>query len=145
LALEIEPGSIEHLSQVISHVVAPAFLLGAVASFISILVGRENGVIERLREINDLPDQGHVKSALKSDMPRLRQRAALLHRAIFLAISSGIVAAILIVVAFGAALLSFTHAWASAILFIVSLGLLSASLVVFGMEVRIGLNEYDHL
>jgi hypothetical protein len=143
--MEIEPGSIEHLSQVISHVVAPAFLLGAVASFISILVGRMNGVIERLREINDLPDQGHAKSVLKSDMPRLRRRAALLHRALILAISSGIVAAILIVVAFVAALLSFTHAWASAILFIISLGLLSASLVVFGMEVRIGLNEYDHL
>ncbi len=50
----VEPGSVEHLSQIISHVVAPAFLLGAVASFISILVYRMTAAIERAREIGNL-------------------------------------------------------------------------------------------
>jgi hypothetical protein len=144
LELDIEPGSIQHLTQVISHVVAPAFLLGAVASFISILVARMNGVIDRIRSINDIPEEGHTKSGLKTDLPRLKRRAALLHRAMYLSISSGIVAALLIIMAFGAALMSFNHAWASAILFMISLGLLCASLVVFALEVKIGLNEHDH-
>lgn len=141
----MEPGSIDHLSQIISHVVAPAFLLGAVASFISILVVRMDRVMDRIRSINDIPDGDHPRSALKTDLPRLRQRATLLHRAIYLAIGSGVAAAVLIILAFGFALMSVTHVWSSAILFIASLGLLCASLVAFGMEVKIGLNEYDHL
>ena len=44
--MSIDPGSVEHLSEVISHVVAPAFLLGAVASFASILMTRMNSVLE---------------------------------------------------------------------------------------------------
>src|SRR5262249_47450046 len=88
----MDPVSIVQLSQVISHVVAPAFVLGAVASFISILVARMNGILDRIRSLNELPGEGHAKSALKADIPRLKQRAALLHRAIILAIGSGVVA-----------------------------------------------------
>ena len=69
--------SLGQLSQIISQVVAPAFLLGAVAGFVSILASRMNGIIERMRFINDLPD-GHSKSRLKEDLPRLRHRVLLL-------------------------------------------------------------------
>jgi hypothetical protein len=141
--MPIEPGSIDHLAQVISHVVAPAFLLGAVASFTSILISRLNVVIERLRDLNSVPSDGHVKSKLKADIPRLKRRAALLRRALLLSVASGIVSAILIIIAFGAALISMSHVWGAAMLFMISLGLLCASLVVFGIELRIGLNEYD--
>src|SRR5262249_52548828 len=111
---------------------------------ISILVARMNGILDRIRSLNELPGEGHAKSALKADIPRLKQRAALLHRAIILAIGSGVVAAFLIIVAFASVLLGFTHVYGAAILFMASLGLLCASLVVFGMEAWIGLNEYDH-
>jgi hypothetical protein len=87
--MAFEPGSISQLSQVIEHVVAPAFLIGAVAGFISILMSRMERVIERLRFLNDLPAEGHGKSSLKADIPRLRRRAALLQRSLFLAIASG--------------------------------------------------------
>jgi hypothetical protein len=140
----IEPGTIDHLSQVISHVVAPAFLLGAVASFISILTSQMNTVLDRIRALNEVPDEGHTKTNLKVDLPRQRRRVELINRAIFLSIGSGIVAALLIIVAFGSALLAVTHAYVSTVLFMVSLSLLCSSLVVFGMEVRIGLTEYDH-
>ena len=45
----MQPGAtdLSHLSQVIAHALAPAFLLGAVAGFASILVGRTNGIIDR--------------------------------------------------------------------------------------------------
>jgi hypothetical protein len=47
-----ELGTVEHLSQVISHVVAPAFLLGAVASFISLLFTRMTNILDRVRSLN---------------------------------------------------------------------------------------------
>ncbi len=87
--MSIDPGSVEHLSEVISHVVAPAFLLGAVASFVSVLMTRMTGVLERLRQLNDLPDSGHAKSPIKSDIPRLKRRLILLNRSFVLAIASG--------------------------------------------------------
>ena len=48
--MSVDPGSIEHLTEIIGHVVAPAFLLGAVASFVSILVGRSQDLQHRIRE-----------------------------------------------------------------------------------------------
>src|SRR4051794_33373401 len=115
--MEIEPGSIGHLAHIISPIVAPASVLRAVGRFVSILISRLNGVIERLRDLNSGPQEGDVKSKLKADIRRLKRRAALLRRALLLSIASGIAAAILIIMAFGAALVSITHVYGAAILF----------------------------
>lgn len=56
--MTIEPGSVEHLSQLISHVLAPAFLLGAVGSFISLLHDRLLAVVARVRELSTSGDAG---------------------------------------------------------------------------------------
>ena len=141
--MDFVPGSIDQLSQIISQVVAPAFLLGAVASFVSILASRMSGVIERMRFINDLPPEGHAKSRLKQDLPRLRRRVGLLQKALLYAIASGVVGATMIVVAFAAALLHRDHVWGTALLFSVSMVLLCISLVLLAFEVSIGLNEFD--
>lgn len=45
------------LSHVISEATAPAFLLGAVAAFVSILLGRLTAVIDRIRQLNDIDDE----------------------------------------------------------------------------------------
>jgi hypothetical protein len=132
------PGSIEHFSDVVSHVVAPAFLLGAVASFISIQIARMDKVVERIRSIH-----GTGQTSLSEDLPRLRLRLRLLHQSLILSIASGIAAGVLIVSAFVAVLLSFQHIWLFSSLFVLSLTLLCCSLVIFAWEVRIGLNEYD--
>jgi hypothetical protein len=137
--------SIEQLSQIISQVVAPAFLLGAVAGFVSILASRMNGVIERMRYINDLPPDGHSKSRLKQDLPRLRRRVLLLQRSLLFSIGSGVAGALLIIVAFGAALLHREHMWGTALLFSISMLLLCVALVLLAAEVRIGLNEFDQM
>jgi hypothetical protein len=44
------------LSQVISQATGPAFILGAVAGFVSILMGRMNVVVDRIRHLNDISD-----------------------------------------------------------------------------------------
>jgi hypothetical protein len=131
-------GSIEHFSDVVSHVVAPAFLLGAVASFISIQIARMDKVVDRIRNINGT---GH--KTLNDDLPRLRRRIQLLHQSLILSVSSGIAAGVLIVTAFVAVLFSFQHVWLFSSLFVLSLTLLCCSLVLFALEVKIGLNEYD--
>ena len=141
--MDIVPGSIDQFSQIINQVIGPAFLLGAVAGFIAILIDRMTSVTERVRFINDLPDDGHAKSHLKADQPRLKRRLRLLQRSLLLAIASGAVGALLIIVAFGAALLQRSHVWGTALLFSISMLLLCASLVVLAFEVVIGLSEYD--
>jgi hypothetical protein len=45
-----------HLSQVISDATAPAFLLGAVAGFVAILIGRMNSIIDRVRSLSMIAD-----------------------------------------------------------------------------------------
>lgn len=44
-SMQLDVTDLDHLSQVISHALAPAFLLGAVAGFVAILVGRMNAII----------------------------------------------------------------------------------------------------
>jgi len=142
--MTIEPGSIDHLSQVISQVVAPSFLLGAVASFISILFTRMTAVIDRIRSLNSVPERGHDRTRLRADLPRLRRRAKLLNRAILVTIASGAATTILIIFAFASALAGFQHVWLAAILFIISLSLLCVSLALFAADVVIALNDFDH-
>ena len=51
---------------------------------------------------------------------------------------------LLVIVAFASALLQFQHERGVAILFIVSVGAFTVSLVDFAREVRIALSEFDH-
>ena len=88
------------LSQVMSQSTAPAFVLGAVAAFIAILLNRMTGVIDRIRNLNDIADDDTTRAHLKSDIPRLRQRAVLLNSAVHLALVSGMCTALLLVVEF---------------------------------------------
>jgi hypothetical protein len=69
------------LSQVMVQATAPAFILGAVAGFVSILLGRMTSVIDRIRSLNEIADGDTARVHLKSDIPRLRKRAKLLNSA----------------------------------------------------------------
>ena len=132
------------LSHVICEATAPAFVLVAVAGFVSILVGRLTSVIERIRHLNDIADDEDSRAHLKSDLPRLRRRANLLNNAARLALASGVCTALLLAVGFGSALLRLQHVYGAAVLFFVAVILLGASLFRFGQEVGIGLTEADH-
>src|ERR1700749_2467256 len=103
-ALSVVP-SLNQLSAIIGSVAAPAFLLGAVAAFISILVSRQNRVIDRLQVLNKISVSDKERSYLKEDIPRLRRRAELLNRSVLYATLSAIVTALLVIVAFVSAML----------------------------------------
>jgi Protein of unknown function (DUF2721) len=136
--------SLHQLSEIIGSVAAPAFLLGAVAAFISILISRMNRIIDRSQFLHRIPDKDEM-SFLKADIARLKLRAGLLNRAILHATMTAIVTALLVIVAFVSAMLHFTHEYGVAILFILALSFFLLSLLDLARETRIGLHEFDYL
>jgi hypothetical protein len=128
-------GSIDHISQVISQVVAPSFLLAAVTALISMLFTRMDVTLNRVRELNAIADTDLARAALKQTIPRLRRRVTLMHRSILLAIFSGIATTLLIITAFAVAILGFQHVWGTAALFMVALTFFCSSLVHLAMAV----------
>jgi Protein of unknown function (DUF2721) len=133
--------TMDQLQVVISQAAAPAFILGAVASFLSVLLSHMNRVIDRYRLISDLDDP--QKAPLKANLPHLQRRAAILHRAIYWAVGSGIVTCLLMIVAFASAYFGFRHEPGAAVLFMISLGLFTASLISFAREVGIALKHSE--
>jgi hypothetical protein len=136
--------SVSQLSHVISQAAAPAFLLGALAAFIALLINRLNRIIDRTVVLNGIPDDDTARSRLKADLPRLMRRAAMINRAIFWAVAASIAVAILIIVAFLTAFFQLQHERGVAIFFMISLGAFTVSLIDFAREIRIALSEYDH-
>ncbi len=139
-----ETPTVSQLSQVISQAAAPAFLLGAVAAFIAVLISRLNRIIDRTILLNGIPDDDTVKSRLKADLPRLMRRAAMMNRALFWAVISSISVTLLVIVAFASAFFEIQHERGVAVLFMISLGAFTISLIDFAREVRIALSEFDH-
>jgi hypothetical protein len=141
--LSIAPNAAQ-LSQVIAQATAPAFMLGAVAGFVSILVGRMNAVVDRVRYLNEIADDDGARSHLKADIQRLRRRLRLLSSATRLALACGVCTSLLLCVGFGSALLRLQHVYGEGILFFVAVALIGTSLFKFGQEVAIGISEADH-
>jgi hypothetical protein len=135
---------VDQLAQIMSHATAPAFILGAVAGFISILIARMEIIIGRIRSLNEIADDDAARAQLKSDIPRLKRRAKLLNNAIRLVLGSGICTSLLLVVAFVSAFFRLRHEYGVGLLFVIAVVLLGASLFRFTQELRIGLSEADH-
>ncbi len=140
----METPSITQLSQIIAQITAPAFLLGAVAAFVSVLIGRMNRIVDRTQALNAIADDDTSRVRLKSDLPRLKCRAALLNQAILFSTVSAIVTSLLVIVAFATALFNAQHEYGVAVLFVVALGFFTLSLINLAREIRIALDELDH-
>jgi hypothetical protein len=136
--------TVNQLSQVISQASAPAFMLGAFAAFIAILVSRLNTIINRSIALNAISSEDAAKQKLKRDIPRLIRRAAMMNRAIFWAVIGSIATTVMVIVAFACAFFKVEHERGVAGLFMVALGAFAVSLFDFAREVRIALNETDH-
>jgi sterol desaturase/sphingolipid hydroxylase (fatty acid hydroxylase superfamily) len=129
---------IDHLGLVISHATAPAFMLGAVAAFLSILIQRMERLSDRIRALRaDNSSGANPKEALLQTLDR---RVLLLGRAIYFGVLSALVTSALLIAAFASALLGIGHGTIVAILFVVALGLLMTCLVNLAMEIRIQLD-----
>jgi Protein of unknown function (DUF2721) len=136
--------SVSQLSQVITQAIAPAFLLGALAAFVSVLTLRMNRVVDRSQMLNSIDDADQARAHLKGDLPRMRHRAILLNNATFFATLSAISATLLVMVAFVSAFFGIQHERGIAVLFVITLGFFAAALVDFARETRIALHEFDY-
>jgi hypothetical protein len=142
---ELLPGapSIDQLTRIIGGVAAPAFLLGAVGAFVAILISRIDRVINRAQFLNRIDRSDVARSALKSDVPRIRRRAALLNRSLFYSLLSAILTSLIVIVAFVSAMFRAAHEYGVAILFTAALCTFCMSLIDLTREVRIALHDND--
>jgi hypothetical protein len=136
--------SVSQLSQVITQAIAPAFLLGALAAFVSVLTLRMNRVVDRSQMLNAIDDADKTRVHLKVDLQRMKQRATLLNNATLFATLSAISATVLVMVAFVSAFFSIQHERGIAVLFVITLAFFAAALVNFARETRIALHEFDY-
>jgi cytochrome c biogenesis protein CcdA len=136
--------SVSQLSQVITQAIAPAFLLGALAAFISVLTLRMNRVVDRSQMLNAIDDADKGRARLKADLPRMRRRSVLLNNATLFATMSAIFATLLVMVAFVSAFFDIEHERGIAVLFVITLGFFAAALINFARETRIALHEFDY-
>lgn len=138
-----ETPTVAQLSQVITQVTAPAFLLGSVATYTSVLIGRMNRIIDRSHVLSTIDDDQPSKAHLKASIPLLKRRAALLNKAILFATISAITTSALVIVAFLSAYLNFAHEYGVGVLFVVALAFFTASLINLARDTRIALHEID--
>ena len=136
---------VDQLSQVISQATAPAFLLGAVAGFVSLLIGRLNRIVDRGATFLAIANDGQNPESGKSkvELAVLMRRAKLLNRAIEFAVISGISTTVLVIVAFGSAVIGLNQAYGAAALFAIALAFFAASLTYLWMEVRIAIKQLE--
>jgi hypothetical protein len=130
-------GDIDHLSTAISHATAPAFMLGAVAGFLSILIARMERIVDRNRSLRSGDLASLEPSVRKAIAESFSRRMELLGWAIYFAVLSALVTAALLISAFLAALVGFAHGGLVAVMFVVALALLMASLVDLAREIRV--------
>jgi hypothetical protein len=101
--------SVSQLAGVISQAAAPAFLPGALAAFVAVLISRLNKVTDRTIVLNAISDDDTARFRLKADLPRLVRRSEKLNRAIFWAVIGSIAAAPLVNAAFASPFFAIQH------------------------------------
>jgi len=142
--MALDTPTVSQLSQVITQVTAPAFLLGAVASFTSVLIARMNRIIDRSQTLNAIGEDEASRTHLKVDIPRLKRRAVLLNKSILFSTFAAITTSLLVIVAFVSAYFNVAHEYGVGVLFILALAFFTASLVNLARETRIALHDLDH-
>ena len=125
---------IDQLSVAISHATAPAFMLGAVAGFLSILIARLERVADKNKALRSSDANVDSSDELAAAFQR---RMELLSRAIYLAVLSALATSGLLILAFLAGLLGIGHGRVVATMFTLALLLLMASLVQLAREIRV--------
>jgi Protein of unknown function (DUF2721) len=133
----------EQISQVISQATAPAFLLGAVSAFISLLISRMNRIVDRSSSFTAIAEEDTANAHLKAALPRLKRRAKLLNKAIEFAVISGIFTTMLVILAFMSAFFNLRHEYGAALMFTIALAFFIASLVALLLDVRSALQDLD--
>jgi hypothetical protein len=93
--------------------------------------------------LHGIADGDASKAYLKTDLPRLRRRAALLNRSLFCSILAAILTALIIIVAFISAFYHLAHEYGVALLFVAALISFCVALIDLARETRLALHDND--
>ena len=136
--------SLSEIPHVIALAMAPAFLLGAVAAFSALVVGKMTSIVTRIRTLHTIEDADRVRAHLKADIPRLKRCAKLVGRSLVFLVGTGFVTTCLMVLAFTGALMKWQHDTAVAVLFVIALALFAVAFGYLVCEALIWHDEFDH-
>ncbi len=123
------------ISRVVQQVLAPAFLLAGIGTFLMMMTQRLARIIDRAREVafeTESPDESDELAALRD---QLAIRARLIQRAIVLCALTAIIICALIAVMFIDTLLTYSLTRLIAITFAVAMVTLMSGLIFFVREV----------
>jgi len=125
---------IDRLTQIFSNAIAPAFFLGAVAAFVSLMMSRLAAVSERIKGGRALPIKTGLRLEAACHLVRSTRRARLLSDGIILSLGSGICATLLLAMLFASQFFGLRHVYGAAVLFIGATLLLGVALFRFAQE-----------
>jgi Protein of unknown function (DUF2721) len=125
---------IDRLTQIFSNAIAPAFFLGAVAAFVSLMMSRLAAVAAQIKATRTLPDQAGAAVGGSMSLATLTYRARLLSDGIILSLGGGICATLLLAMLFASQFFGLRHAYGAAVLFIGATLLLGIALFRFAQE-----------
>ncbi|MBB4617211.1 DUF2721 domain-containing protein [Sphingomonas abaci] len=134
------PG-ITTVAQTITLALSPIFMLTAIGQLLNVLAGRLSRVVDRVRALEqEIHQRGDGdRSRLVWELRLLDRRITIINASLFLAVSSAVMTSLVVALLFVATLAHLHLATLVALLFIVAMLLLIASLAYFMMEVRVSL------
>jgi hypothetical protein len=130
------------LVPILQTAIGPALLISGVGLLLLTMTNRLGRVVDRARllvdQMEDTPSE--LRSRKLAQLPILWQRARQIRSAIAFALVSALLAAVLVVVLFLSALLGIEDSRLISLLFVLCMGTLIASLVMFLREINQSLN-----
>lgn len=130
-------------SLIAPQALAPAFLLLAVAAFLTLLMNRLWRVSDRLRELEDKA-LTHLDSRDRALLRRwLTKRGRILYRGIRSIVAAGICVATVILIVFFNALVGTQREWGASLLFVIAIMLFAHALICLLREVNIAIKDFD--
>lgn len=127
---------VNKIESLFSLAASPAFFLGAVAAFVSLMMSRLALVNTRMQQERDRADNLAVENSFEDGLSYFRQRAKLLHDGIMLGLSSSIFITLLLSELFVSQLFSLRYAYGSSVLFMLAALCLAGALCCLILEVR---------
>jgi hypothetical protein len=130
---ELAVPSLHKIEAIFSNATAPAFFLGAVAAFVSLMTNRLGTVNDRIRAAQAKVDAAPTPQRALH-LEHLRRRARMLHDGILLTLCAGICATLLLSELFVTQFFDLAYAYGASLLFMVATLCLVAALIRFAQE-----------
>ena len=133
--------AISTIAQTIQLSLAPVFMLAGIGQLLNVLAGRLSRVIDRARKLEQLHPNFSAADRTRYgwELRLLDRRMTIINAALFLSVSSAVMACIVIALLFIANLGKFHIGTWIALVFIVAVSLLICCLTAFMWEVRVSL------